>query len=241
MAGSKLYLVPQGLTDHYATTTIFISGCSIITKPSSVVPMSREPLRICKGFPAYTISSFVVRAAAKFQQGGGIPFKWASISQLHDFSEADSARSSTVVIISVRFQKIRRRLGEKFERSSTFSANCSPIQIRLMLSLTQNGTLIPVQPHQWRLRVLAGTIFRDILPGDGASHRKSLLNRTFHKKVDWYVGLERTNCRYSNVRSIHWLADDQNFAKPQHQSDLTERRPFGARRRHPQIVLSFVQ
>ncbi|OAX35773.1 hypothetical protein K503DRAFT_802540 [Rhizopogon vinicolor AM-OR11-026] len=29
--------------------------------------MSREPLRVCKGFPAYTISSFVVGAAAKFQ------------------------------------------------------------------------------------------------------------------------------------------------------------------------------
>jgi len=31
----------------------------------------QEPLRVSKGFPAYTILSFVVRAAAKFQQNGG--------------------------------------------------------------------------------------------------------------------------------------------------------------------------
>jgi hypothetical protein len=35
---------------------------------SPILPTIREPLRVCKGFPAYTIPSFVVCAVTKIQQ-----------------------------------------------------------------------------------------------------------------------------------------------------------------------------
>ncbi|OAX36265.1 hypothetical protein K503DRAFT_784486 [Rhizopogon vinicolor AM-OR11-026] len=46
----------------------------------NVVPTSREPLRICKGFPAYNISSFVVSAAAKFQQSHEVIIPFSKVA-----------------------------------------------------------------------------------------------------------------------------------------------------------------